>query len=100
MNLTYEKTTKASNDALMELRRALEPIIPSNGVALTCGSYARRIDLKRGQLKNKPWTAPPPLVALPIDSTLRALCKAFWGSDIEPNACPNQTIGVTIENIP
>ena len=42
MNLTYEKTTKASNDALMELRRALEPIIPSNGVALTCGSYARR----------------------------------------------------------
>lgn len=42
MNSTYEKTTETSNAALNALRESLEPILPPDGVALTCGSYARR----------------------------------------------------------
>lgn len=42
MNSTYDKTTEASDAALKALRQSLEPIVSSNAVALTCGSYARR----------------------------------------------------------
>lgn len=42
MNSTYEKTTQVSNNALTALRNSLVTIIPSDAVALTCGSYARR----------------------------------------------------------
>lgn len=42
MNSTYEKTTLTSNAALDVLRKSLQPILPPDAVALTCGSYARR----------------------------------------------------------
>lgn len=42
MDSTFSKTTAASNDALKILRESLEPIVPADAVALTCGSYSRR----------------------------------------------------------
>jgi hypothetical protein len=42
MDSTYKRTTEASNAALKTLRESLEPIIPKDAVALTCGSYSRR----------------------------------------------------------
>ena len=42
MNSTYEKTAKVSNATLSTLRESLDPIVPPDAVALTCGSYARR----------------------------------------------------------
>lgn len=38
-------------------------------------------------------------VTIETDSTLRALRKAFYGSDAPPNACPNKTIVFTINDI-
>jgi hypothetical protein len=42
MDSTYKRTTEASNAALKALRASLEPIVPEDAVALTCGSYSRR----------------------------------------------------------
>lgn len=42
MSSAYERTKSLSNNNLAKLRAALDPIVPKEAVALTCGSYARR----------------------------------------------------------
>lgn len=42
MTSAFERTKLNTEKALDELRSALKPIVPSDAVALTCGSYARR----------------------------------------------------------
>jgi hypothetical protein len=42
MSVGYSKTKIFSNDKLQLVREAMAPIAPSNGLVVTCGSYARR----------------------------------------------------------